>query len=271
MQAQTPCTNNITNIHKPIRPGSIHDGLRAASNTFIRPASARAAHAGLLQCATESNDYLPPYPTSTHATSTTGLCHPPLSRTLLSGAATSSSEPHGPQLSSVIRWPAKHAPTVQHHARPSRSHGYRSCVRAAELRLSNAADFDGWITTNGGHRGQKRANTTVTTAGAEFNGTSAIAGYTKSQDVPKSHGTCGQQPTRPERANSDDGSPASTDLCTTPDAATSTTPCGFSGGWPYGCRRSTTLCQREAVPSHSETTRGSSEIGRSTSAHLKGP
>lgn len=60
VQAQTPFTNYITNIHKPSRPGSLHDGLRAASDTFLRPASARAAHAGLLQRATESNDYLSP-------------------------------------------------------------------------------------------------------------------------------------------------------------------------------------------------------------------
>ena len=193
MQAQTPFTSYITNIHKPTRPGSIHDGLRAASDTFLRPASARAAHAGLLQCATESNDYLSTQPTTTHAASTTGLCHPALSRTRLPDAATSSSKPHGPQLSPSIRWPAKHAPTELHDARPSSSHGYRSRVRAAaELRLSDAADFDGWVTANGGHRGQKRANTTVPTAGAKFNGNSAFAGLTEPQDVSRSPGTLGQ-------------------------------------------------------------------------------
>lgn len=57
-QAQTPFTSHITNIHRPTRPSFIHDGLRAASSTFLRPASARAAHAGLPQCATEPNNYL---------------------------------------------------------------------------------------------------------------------------------------------------------------------------------------------------------------------
>ena len=58
VQAQTPFTSHTTNIHKATRPGSIHDGLRADSSTFLRSASARAAHAGLLQCTTESNNYI---------------------------------------------------------------------------------------------------------------------------------------------------------------------------------------------------------------------
>ena len=58
--AQTPFTSYIKTIHKPTRSGCTHDGLRATSSTFVRPASARAAHAGLLQCATKSNYYVAP-------------------------------------------------------------------------------------------------------------------------------------------------------------------------------------------------------------------
>lgn len=210
VQAQTPFTSHISNIHKPSRPGSLHDGLRAASDTFLRPASARAAHAGLLQCATESNNYISSQPTATPATSTAGLCYPAFSRTHLPSATSSSSKPHRPQLSPILRWPAKHAPTVSYHGRPSSSHGYCSRGRAAELRLSNTANLDGRITTNGRYCCQKRANTTVTTAGFKLNGTLTFAGLTKPQDAPRPHGTLGQQPTRPECANGDDGSSAST-------------------------------------------------------------
>ena len=156
VQAQTPFTSYTTNIHKPTRPGSIYDGLRAASNTLVRPAPARAAHAGLLQCATESNNYVFTEPTATHATSTTSFHHPPLPRTRIPAAATTAGNPHGPQLSPVLRQSAEHASTVQHHARPSSSHGYRRRLRAAaELRLPDGSDLDGWITADRRHRGQE--------------------------------------------------------------------------------------------------------------------
>ena len=218
-------------LHKRTRPGSIHDGLRATSSTFLRPASARGAHAGLFQRPTESHDHISTKPTTTHATSTTGVHHPALSRTLIPGAATTSGKPHRPQLSAVLRRSTKYASTVQYHGRASGGHGHSGRVRAAELRIPDAPDHNRWITTDGGYRCQKRTYTTVTTASAKPHGTPAFAGLAKPQDVPRSPGTLCEQPPRPERADGDDGPPTSSKLCPSPDAATSSTSaasCGFS-------------------------------------------
>ena len=152
VRAQTPFTSCTINILKLTGSGPIHDGLRAAPDTFLRPAPARAAHASLLQRAAESNHHLPTQPTTAHATPTSGLHHLALPRTLLPGAATCASKPFGPQLSSILRRSAKHAPTILHHSRSSSGHGYRSRFRAAELRLSHATDLDGGIAPNGRYR-----------------------------------------------------------------------------------------------------------------------
>ena len=274
VRAQTPFTTCTTNIHKPTGSGPIHDGLRAASDTFVRPAPARAAHAGLLQRAAESNHYLPAQPTTAHATPTPGLHHLALPRTLLPGAATCANKPFGPQLSSNLRRSTKHAPTVVHHARSSGGHGYRRRLRAAELRLSHATDLDGGIAPHGRDRREERADTTVASTGAEPDGTPTVAGLSKPQDVPRSHGTLGQQPARTKRADGDDGPPTPTKLCPSPDAAaspTSTTPSGFSRSWPRGRRRGTTVRECQTVPSHPEATRGPPKVGRGTPAHLKRP
>lgn len=165
-----------------------------------------------------------------------------------------------------------HAANIRHLADPGGRHGHCGGFRSI---LSSPPRFNGWpdaagtawLSTSDWCTAKDRTEPSIATANAR-----ASAHEFPSADASAPNESC-RQPARPEHSARSQprrsALRASINATTVPGSRTTGPAVAGDGCRRYG--RVPPLCQREAVPSHSEATRSTPEAGGAAPTHVKRP
>lgn len=268
-----------------VRP--THDGLRAISTVFSRPASSRATPPGRIperdtKLGTRRTIHHFPFESTTAASSaqSPSLPHITLPKSRVPVATAGAAQPFrtsGTELLPAVRCrsSAKYAFSIWHLTHPGCRNGNGSGIGPTVLSI--ATDVDGGqprarVASNGRYRGKERKNPQVTAASPEPNATSAVSGSPEPTNVSSSHRSSRQQPTHAERANGNDEPSTASKLRSSADAPTAPTTTAastFARDRCERCRRSSAVRECEAVSSHTQEACCTATTGRSAPSNVQ--